>query len=176
MEINKKIIMLSLVLLVIGFGIGFLFGLQQSKAKIKELNSQIENVKKFLPNVPELNSIAGAITKIEGNTIFIKVNDFVPDPFKTLPQLRTAIVKDTTKFAQLIMKDNAAFQKDLDIFQKQIQNTSPNSSLLSNLPLPFIMQDINFNELKLGDQIIVSADTNITYKETFDATLIIVQK
>lgn len=162
--------------LIIGAIIGYMAGVGQtgtSNPEVARLQAQIDEAKKMFPPMPEMRSISGKILSVSGNTITIESMASI-NPFETLPKERTITVTSSTKLISMEQKDQVSFQKEMEVFSKQMSSVKPGSAPSAPImpPMPFNEKTISLSDLTAGIIINVEASENIKEKASFIATKI----
>ncbi len=182
MNINKGLV-LTVIVFLIGIFLGFSVGvLYKSKQHVQDKNmdskllSQIEKAKKLFPTIPEMLSVSGTVTKVAGNVITMESYPSV-NPFEELPAIREIRVTKNTRIIKQEQKNPAEFQKELEEYQKKVQQSQAVNLSLANLtlPYPFIEVELKINDIKEGGTITVDTDKNIKNVTSFEATRVVVQ-
>lgn len=188
---TTKTLIATIILIILFFGTGIFLGtkIKKTSAPGSQENTyqsgwdaakkQLE--KKGIGNVPagmEIRNLSGTIDLISGDTITLKdvtSANLLSDPGL---DIRTVHVSSDTKFYQLTQKDGAQFQKEMEDFQKKMQEQTGNDPLANQPiapPQPQDKKEITIAELKVGQLVeIISAD-NIGEKKEFTATEITTQ-
>ena len=126
----------------------------------------------------EIRNLSGTIDLISGDTITLKdvtSANLLSDPGL---DIRTVHVSSDTKFYQLTQKDGAQFQKEMEDFQKKMQEQAA-SATPTNQPLtppqPQEKKELSLSDLVVGQSVAVTSSENIGDKKEFTATEISVQ-
>lgn len=124
----------------------------------------------------EVKTISGSIQKIEGDKITVKIN--LTDPLSD-PNLdtRTITVNSSTKIVLSVPKSQEQIQKDMADFQEKMKSQTqidPANPILP--PMPFEKKEIKISDLKVDQQISITANENIKDKKEFVASEIGVQE
>ena len=194
MEQNKTsgVLLIVLVAIVLSAGIGYIIGQKQSKygaygtssgslnsndnAEVQRLQAQIEQAKKFFPQISDVRTVSGTIKSINGNVILIESDNTIQNPFEKSIKSRSITVNGNTKITKLENKDQATFQKELDDFQSKMKTQKADGTpQLIQPPAPFIEKQLSLDDLKVGDKITADASENIKEKDSFEATRIVMQ-
>lgn len=132
------------------------------------------------PEGMEIKSVSGTIQKIEGDKLTVKINPLEP---LADPDLDTRIITidSNTKVTLSAQKDPAQFQKEMEEFQVRMKQSQENQELAqttepSMFPTPFEKKEIKVSDLKVGQQISVTANEDIKDKKEFIAVQIDVQE
>jgi len=179
---SKQIVNLIIIILI-SFALGF------SAAKVtdkifsqnywqaaKEKLAKTESVAPAAADI-KITSIGGVIERVEADRIVLKV---YPSEWQTNPELeeRIVIADENTKIYYVEQKDQAQFQKESDEFHKMMEEKAKNSEEISEPIMPpamFSQDEINFSDIKAGQQMTVTAQENIKDIKEFKAIEIIVQ-
>lgn len=167
--INKNLYSLIVAglifIIVFGWG-GYFYGRKAGErigkeASQKELADLKQRIKLFFPSQPaEIFSISGSIKEIGKD--FLKIEYFVPSELPLLPgetakkELRKVAVNQNTKIIKI---DFSSFS----------QGMPPKPSELQAGPKEI---KISLSDLKVGENISVTAKENIKDKKEFSATII----
>ena len=124
----------------------------------------------------EIKSVNGVIEKIDGNKIALKIQPLSP---LDDPELDVRIVEiNNAKIYKLLEKNQEEFQKEMEAFDKKMQEQMENPEIVTEPIFPpemFNKQEINLNEIKVGQQITVTADKDIKEIKQFKVVEVIVQ-
>ncbi len=110
---STKHTIILIVVLVLGFGAGYLFGSriekQNAEVKIQELQSVVNTI--YPAPVGEVKAVNGVITAISGDTLTLDIPSLTqtyPKPGQSIPrqQIKVTVTKDT-KITQLILDPKA---------------------------------------------------------------------
>ncbi|MBU1255792.1 hypothetical protein KKH35_02890, partial [Patescibacteria group bacterium] len=117
------------------------------------------------------------VQEVKDNKIYLKIQPLTP---LDDPELDNRIIEtdDNTKVYQLVEKDQTQYQKESNEFNQKMQEQMNNLETIAEPimpPEPFIKQEINFNEIQVGQQITVIAEQDIKEIKQFKAVEIIVQ-
>lgn len=145
---NKSIYFL-IIALIIGFGLGFLFG---------QMNGQNMSVAQYKPLVDSafppppavINSVSGVVTNVYGATVTLDIND----PSDYLPHLDGTAVKKLSVTANVFSGTKI---NSID-YSKSDQNDNP------------AVTAMKLTDLKVGDSVRAISSTNIRGAAKFDAT------
>ena len=143
-----------------------------NKAKLAVQNAGI-----LPPSASEtqVTNFSGKVLSVNGQKLDLKIVSVDPFAPKDL-EVRTVVADQSTVIERLSMKDQAAFQKELDAFNKQVQakggaaNVSP-----GEYPNPFITETIQMSDIKTDDIVTVMSNENIANAKSFTASKISVQ-
>ena len=177
-------LILALAAFVVGLGIGSFVKLPSSPVSRETPNEkllrQVEQAKKFFPSMPEMRNVSGVVKQVKDGS-FVLQSDPPANPFEDLPETREVIVGDKTAIIKLEQKDPAAYQKEIDMFQKEMESASKKSSAgitpgsLPTPPNPFKEVKLALKDLKEGERVTVEAKDDIKTAERFEAVRIVVQ-
>ena len=179
---NNKFIIYLIISAIIFYGLGFLSHIiifDKNTGCLTEVdiqnsfedgvNTTIERLQKkgaFL-QVDEtfpVKEIAGTISRIESNKIFIKTTPLNPLDDPNLDE-RTVLVNSTTKIYQYVKKDEQAYQQELRDFNRDFDN----SNLNAVPPEMYYKKDITISDLQVGQNVYVTTDIDIQKKKLFNA-------
>lgn len=172
---GKKTITILLVL-IIGIAVGFVGGrYYKSKSSSNKIadsgcEAKLEKAKTMFPSMLEMKSVSGKIKEIKEKTIVLEAIGI--NPLEDLPVTREITIGENTKIVKSESKDQAAFQKEMEEYQKIIstQTDKPQSP-----PIPFSEKEVSLVDLKIGDQVLIEASENIKDKTSFEAVKITLQ-
>jgi hypothetical protein len=179
------IIASDLVILVIGFFIGYYFnsgntsypalGILGGNSKNsydagwKAAQEKIEQSGLLRPEPAEIFTVTGTITSVAGNKITLKAEPTVTNPLaEQAPETRTVTVTAETKILKLTPKTPEEIAKESEAFRKSAAELEPGATP-PNPPSPFGTKEIKITDLKAGDTISVTAETNIKMAAEFAA-------
>jgi len=146
---------------------------------------KLEESRPALSGTAEIKTLSGQVEKVDGSNITLKINNAL-DPLAD-PNLGTRIVAtdSNTKFFQQTQKDQATYQKEMEDFNKKMQEqksagktaaappTNPEQPLTP--PQPFEKKEISLADIKADQQVTVTSADNIKDAKQFKATEITVQ-
>ena len=125
----------------------------------------------------EIKTISGEIKEIKGNKISLKIRPLEPLADPELDN-RVVIVDDNTKIYQLEPKDPKVYQKELEDFNKKMQEQIVQPGVAPQPVTPpeyFTKKQIKLADLKIGQQVTVAADKDIKNSKEFKAIEISLQ-
>lgn len=185
---NKKLIA-ALIILVIVFGAGFYSGKKLAAKTGAPANQEntyqagwnaAEARLKQRGQVPDsagIKALTGTIDSVSGNTVTLK-DVFSPDPLAD-PSLatRTVQVAQDTKIYQIVQKDPAQFQQEVEAFKKanQANPAAGSGTGLQQMAVPpqqSEQKEISLSDIKAGQRITVMSNDPIGDKKQFTATQI----
>ena len=181
MEETKKRFTAILIFFIIGVLLGFGVSISYNKKSAEKnsleenakLMSQLEKAKKFFPSIPEMKSVFGTVKEINGNIVRVETGESL-NPFEELPAIREVTVTQSTKIVKQEQKSPAEFQKEMEAFQKKMQQnlngTAPNAVPVN----PFMEKELLLSDIKVNDRISAESDKNIKTAAKFEATRIVV--
>ncbi len=191
---EKKFYLLSAVLIIIAFILGFVLG-QKYIPKSKTFEAGWQAAKEKLEksglfSKGKINIIRGKFDKFVNDRIFTMVTKMKPsNPLADEPpKIRAVNISDNTKIYKIEQKSMAEFQKELQDYRKKMEeyNKLRKEGKLKNLrsPLPpnrseqkQISIDEFKNFMKRGYLVIVSVNKgDIEYSKKINADKIIIQK
>jgi hypothetical protein len=192
---KKSII--AIVILIVAFVLGILLGI-----KINRNNSGTKNIgpdtfqagwdaaKKRLsesefgmlgaPGNAEIKTVSGKVEKVSGNTATIKITplEILADPNL---DTRAIEIRNDTKIYQFVKRDQVQYQKELDAFNKQmnefINPKTPPERIGEPIAPPemFEKKEAKLSDIQAGQQITVVAGENIKDSKTIKAVEITIQ-
>ena len=152
-----------LVGLAIGAGGGYKYGYKKGQAAYKKQITQT------LGGPIEIKSFSGKITAISGSQLTLEAQissgtPLLPSETKTM----TVTVTDTTKFTKQTSKTTAELTAEQKAFDKALKEGKTPVP-----PMPFKSVVIKLSDLKAGDTISVTSDSDVTDKTQITAVEII---
>ncbi|MFH1583175.1 MAG: hypothetical protein ABIB72_02555 [Candidatus Falkowbacteria bacterium] len=196
----KQTIIISLVVALVFFTLGYLIG----SAKISPTGQLAigantyqagwEAAKKRLADsgfgLPmadfEINNVSGQVTAVKGDAITLKI---MPLELLADPNLDERIIKvdANTKIYVLEQKDQAEYQKEMEDFDKKMQEQINNMPAPGEIPASpvdaitppgfFVKKEISISGIKVGDNIsVIAADNDIKNTKQFTAAEINLQQ
>jgi uncharacterized protein YkvS len=175
----KRTIIISLIVALIFFTLGYLIG----GAKVNPTGQLVKGANTFqagweaakkrltesgfspiMGNNLEIKSVFGQVKKIEGKNITLKIRSLEPLADPNLDE-RTVVVNENTKIYQLEQKNQKDYQKEMDEFNKKLQEQTKTSALgqigLLTPPEFFTKKTVALADIKVGQQLTVIAADNI---------------
>lgn len=125
----------------------------------------------------EMKSVLGQIADVSNNKITLKIRPIEPLDDPELDN-RIIVVTDSTKIYQMVQKDQTQYQKEMDEFNKKIQEQMKSPEKMTSLIAPpelFTKEEATISDLKADQQIEVSSDDNIRNAKEFEAVEIQIQ-
>lgn len=122
----------------------------------------------------EQRMAVGIVEKISGKDIFLKDTRKMPSKITSgdLTESIVVTVDNATVIENLIQKDSESIKKDLaDFVEKQKQNTTTPTIP----PEPFTRARVAFEDIKVGDILVVFSSVDISNLKSFVATRINIQ-
>ena len=181
---NKRLIVIVLSVAVVCFVLGFLAssqfnttqgilggkntfqaGWEAAKARLTETG-----LVPMAANI-ETKTVSGEIKEINGNKISLKIRPLEPLADPELDN-RVVTVDDNTKIYQLEPKDPKVYQKELEDFNKKTREQIVQPGALPQPVTPpeyFTKKQIKIADLKIGQQVTVTADKDIKNSKEFTA-------
>ena len=177
----EKICISISIFLVMGIFLGFVVGSLYNKKSAEKnsleenakLMSKLEKVKKYFPSVSEMKSVYGTVKDINGNVSKIETGES-SNPFEELPTIREVTVTHSTKIVKQEQKSPAEFQKEMEAFQKKMQQNLNGTISDAVPPATFTEKEIKASDIKVNDMITVESSTNIKTSAEIEAAKIIV--
>ncbi|MBU2579532.1 hypothetical protein KKF19_00960 [Patescibacteria group bacterium] len=183
---TKQITTIIVITALVFFGLGFAFanyykpdsgsdtyqaGWDAAKQRLEESG--------FAPMMGdmEITSISGIVKVIKDNNIYLKIQ---PLTLLADSDLDNRIIEtdENTKIYQFKEKDQAQYQAEMEGFNQKMEEQMGNFEATAEPIMPpemFIKTEISFNDIKVGQQITVTAQENIKDIKEFKAIEIIVQ-
>lgn len=117
----------------------------------------------------EVTSITGTVESISGGLVTIKITPLEPlaDP---LLDERVVTVSLNTNINRSVQKNPTEYQKEMEVFMKNIQQMSKTSTGIINPPSMFTKQSVQISDIKVGANITITASENIKNLKNFTAT------
>ncbi|HUY05174.1 MAG TPA: hypothetical protein VMV62_00405 [Candidatus Paceibacterota bacterium] len=126
------------------------------------------NLGNFFKTPDDVRSISGTVTAVSSAGLTLHTSSESPFDDLSLTE-RTVTVDTSTAVVRLTQKDPKVFQSELDAFMKTAQ---VGSSTAMGYPSPFVQMPAGFENIKVGDTVIVTAADNIRTKSGFAASSI----
>ncbi len=181
---EKKTILIPILLLVLGFILGWYFGFAYSnrvvsglKEELQQKETLIEKAKSFFPSSQEVRLVSGTIKEVKESSIIIQVQDSA-NPFDDTPRIREVLVRENTKIIKQTPKDQTVITKELESYQKSLQlvqqkiKVGEKNVVFPQPPSYFNEKEITLEDLNINDQVAVDADSNIKLSVKFEAAKI----
>ncbi|MEA2112999.1 MAG: hypothetical protein U9P50_03480 [Patescibacteria group bacterium] len=124
----------------------------------------------------EIMTISGDIQEINGDKIVLKIYPLYPTSVGS-SDIRT-IETTGAKFYKFVEKDQAQYQQEMKEFDEKIKAQMENPEVMIEPIFPpemFNKQDVIFSDLKVGQQITVTAKEDIKDAKQFSAEEVIIQ-
>lgn len=172
---NKPLVLSLILVGALGYFMGSYFGFSGSKSIAdKKLLSNLEEIKKTFPQPADSNIISGQVEFVGDN--FVRLSTPASNPFDEAPNLREVIVAKSTTIVRSESKPIEVIKKEQADYQKKILTWKPGSSTAEPvLPTNFIEKEISISDIKIGDRLVVEADSQIRMVKEFIALKITVQ-
>lgn len=131
-------------------------------------------------NITELNpavnrSIVGTIKSISNNVITVSIK-----PLKILADVeldeRIIKINEQTSLIKITEKNEADYQKELDSFHKNHPEFLNIGETVEGAPARIAESQIEFSDLKIGGQVVVETENDITNVKEFLAKKLIVSE
>jgi len=197
-EAMKKNIAILLVMVLLSFASGYLAGganLNNRQAEKADAfragwQSALRRLTDsgFIPPARdfEINSVSGQVTAVQANAVSIKIRPLEPSADPSLDE-RIIEVEAATKIFVLGQKDQAQYQKEVQDYNKKMQEQlrqAPKSGRAVAAPAALIIppeslikEAADISAIKPGVNVsVVAADKNIKDAKSFKAAEIVVQK
>jgi len=121
------------------------------------------------PEPEEIFTLSGTITAVSKNQISLKANPTVLNPLADqAPEMRTVTVTSETKIIKLTPKTSEEIAKEAEDFREAMSSLEPGTTPPTP-PSPYTEEEIKITDLKNGDVISVTSDTNIKMAAKFVA-------
>ncbi|MBI4812214.1 hypothetical protein HY798_02050 [Candidatus Falkowbacteria bacterium] len=182
----KKIIILcvlvSLAALIFSLGVfaGFKIGGDEINVRQNTFQAGYEAAKKrlaeggFFPIMGqiEVKTVSGEVKEIRDGEIVLKIRPLEPLADSELDE-RIAEVGEETKIYQLTQKDQTVYQKEMEEFNKKLQEQAQDGVSVPPVsftpPTPFDKKEISLSLIKAGRQISISSQNDIKNAKRFKA-------
>lgn len=127
------------------------------------------------PEPATLHALPGVIMSVdaEKKTFVLRVDKTAINPLdKDLPMDRTVTVGEKTSVVALMPRDRNAYEKDLKAYNEAVakKDAAAPGKDLPVAPSAFEPKALKFEDLKQGDQVIVSAEEDIKSAASFTAS------
>jgi len=167
METKKILIVIGVLLIgvALGFAVGQIMGKKAGyQLAKKEYESEIQRlrteIEKFWPIEPEMFSISGQVLEVKANSLLIETGQI--HPLEKLPKVREVLVTEDT----IIVKRT---EKEPELLEPEIMGE------VETEIEPYTETEINLSDIKVGNRVLVEADQDIKWAESFPATKIAVE-
>ena len=195
----KKTIIISLVVALVFFSLGYLIGGAKVSPSGKlaiganTYQAGYEAAKKRLSDSGfgspmanfEIKNVSGQVIAIKGNDITIKIRPLEPLADSNLDE-RTVNVDANTKIYVLEQKDQAQYQSEMAEFNKKMQEQLKNPPKPGQAPVAstgaimppefFVKKEASISDIKVGMNInVIAADKDIKNTKQFSAAEINLQ-
>lgn len=194
---NNKTIVLVIVVALIFFALGlFSANLLNQGVKIGQIptGEKIQNTFQagweaakqrlkdsgFVPMMEnmEIKMVYGEIKDIKDNQILLKIRPLEPLADPELDD-RIIQIQSDTKIYQLVQKNPVEYQKEIEEYNKKINEQMKNPTNMGStslvMPEPFIKKSASLSDIKVGQQISVFATNDIKTVKQFTAVEISMQ-
>ena len=133
----------------------------------------------FMPAMGDMEivSVTGEVIEVQGSKISLKINPLEP---LADPELDNRIVEidENTKIYQLIQRDQAEYQKEMEEFDRIMMEQMENPEAMAELgqyPEPYTKEEASLDDIQVGQLISVEAQENIKDIKQFKAIEITVR-
>ena len=180
---NKRLLIISFIAIIIFAIIGFyvIKVVLNREAKDNSINNDLEtsflsddDAITDLPKESQSKEVSGRIKEINEQGLVLKIE---PDSL-TFPKLNERIVEvnENTKIYRLVLKDQEKMNEELENYSKNIKD-APNESKDELLEMPgmFVEQEINLQDIQVGERVTIMAEDDINTKKHFFAVEIIIE-
>lgn len=122
----------------------------------------------FTATPNDIRTVSGTVTAVNGDKISLH-SASVENPFDSVSiNDRVVRVGSETKVIRLVPKDIKTAEAEMDAFRKALQKSGTTTASSFNAP-PYNQMMVTASDIKLGDIVIVTADTNIKNLVEFTA-------
>lgn len=135
----------------------------------KAASQKLEASGLLRPESEEVFVITGTITSITAGRISLKANPTVLNPLaEQAPETRTVTVNSETKVFKLIPKNPEELNRESEAFREETEKLAP-GAVPPTPPSPYKEEEIKITDLKTGDIISATSETNIKMSVEFIA-------
>ncbi len=187
---KKYLIILCIINILIGFAIGLIFSQKfrsATKIKANDQNNTFaagwkaaekrleETGAYFFQNKKlPIKTISGSVDKIENNKIYLKVPPLSPLADKELDERIIKIDSNTTIY-KVVKKPEDQYRKELEKFYQAHPEALNDAGLQVPPPSRVYSVEAKFNEIKVGQVLLVEADKDISKEKIIIAKKITIQ-
>lgn len=194
--ITKNNLILSLVVTaLVFFAAGYYFEGQMFEASINSRGSENtykagwEAAKERLKETDyylgdeEISYVNGVVQKVENKKIYLEIGPLTPLADPDLDN-RVVIMDKNTKIYKLKEKNDEQFQREMDQFQKRVEELEAKENSEEEVmklyeeqePEFFIKKSVGYDQINEGDFVSVEAQEDITEQKEFKAVVIEVEE
>lgn len=123
-----------------------------------------------------IKNATGEVKEIRGNAITLIMDETAISQTSTSTEEKIVLTDSKTKVYKMVLKDQTAFQQEVDEFNKKTQDNSAGTSTQNQInqtdlqpPQPFDETLADFSDIKAGDKIGAMATVNIENLKEFTA-------
>ena len=181
MSTGKSIVIVSVVIaLAVGLAGGYFWGYAKGytnggAAVVASYALKVAQVKALFPVPPDVRSLSGQVEAVSDTMLTLKAASITQNPFAdTFPAIREVAIASSTKITSVSQKDPAELQREMQVFAEKMAGVAASSAPRAAVapPSPFTETDISLSDIKAGDTVTVTADSNILNSANFTATAI----
>lgn len=180
-----KQIITIIIIALISFGLGFVGNIYYKSTTDDTFQAGWDAAKQrleesgFYPMMEriEVKIATGEVKQIQDNKISLKIYPLEPLADPDLDD-RIIEVDENTKIYQLVERDQVEYQKELEEFNRRMEEQMANPETMAELgeyPEPYTKQEINLTDIEIGQQITVLAQKDIKDTKQFKAIEITIQ-
>lgn len=186
---NKNHLIAFVAIFVVAFILGALIGSQAFKggapatgentyeAGWNAAKKRLADSPEFGPRVngpTEVSSLNGKVQAIDGNKVSLAINPLEPLADPKL-DVRVVTVTNDTKITRVVPRDSKEVQTEMEAFMKKMQTPLAPGQEPPTPPVTSTKEDGQLSDIKVGDTVIVTAETNIKDVKEFAITSIEIQ-
>lgn len=167
--LNKKFILVQVMLLVASSAVGVVVGRSSSFGQNRSIDASAsislgtpaQNTNSPISGSYELHSLPGVISAIKENTIvFHEEGSSIQ---------KTAFITKETKIVKVIMKELKVFELEMADFLKK-QEGVPQQNKIMLPPERYVYEIVNASEMAVGDIVTVNSIENMNIQQNFSAS------
>ncbi|MEX0877502.1 MAG: hypothetical protein WDZ40_01405 [Candidatus Spechtbacterales bacterium] len=171
---KKYWIISAAALVVVGFLV-YTFVSFSNREKSEHLSEEKNTETNQNVSEPEVRHVvAGEITEIYGNLIYLKVEDILYELYPQIPRIRLVLTDEDTEFISRAEKNEDFHEIELNDYHRALQEASEEQR--ENFPEPpsrYHQKTVQINDFQSGEYIIVISEGNILDQARIDAKTII---
>ncbi|MCK5461039.1 hypothetical protein KAI58_03575 [Candidatus Gracilibacteria bacterium] len=181
---NKKILVIGFVVVVVFVVIGLYGDKVILNREIRDnsisngsegLISPVVDISTDLPKKEfQSKKVSGRIKEINGQKLILRIEPSSLDSSEL--NERIVEVNESTKIYRLVLKDQEKMHEELENYSKNIKDaTSESENKLLAMPDMFVKQEINLQDIKVGEQVTIVAENDIYMEKQFFAMEIFIE-
>ncbi|HTM67769.1 MAG TPA: hypothetical protein VL426_00580 [Candidatus Binatia bacterium] len=179
----------AVVMLVVGLVAGFAVGKYASSPKAAnapaaagtydagyaDAKAKLEKLSVIAPEPDHLTQLSGNVLEVKTSSFTMRVDASVLNPLvKGVPEVREVRVTKGTAITVKVKRDEAAYQRDLEAYDKELSAAVAAGKSVPKAPSPYEDKKIALADLKATDHVVVTADHDVKYEASFDAVSVAV--